>query len=50
MPKFLKYIIIGVFYVVAFILCIGGTTAIAGVPLGLVGVTLQRNWNINLFD
>lgn len=50
MPKFLKYIIIGAFYIVAIILCIGGVTAVAGVPLGLIGVMLQRKWNINLID
>lgn len=50
MSKFLKYVVILAFYIAAIILCIGGVTAIAGVPLGLIGVKLQRNWNINLFD
>ena len=50
MPKFLKYIIIWAFYIVAIILCIGGVTKVAGVPLGLIGVMLQRKWNINLID
>lgn len=50
MPKFLKYIIVIAFYIVAIILCFKGIYAIAGVPLGLIGVTLQRNWNINIID
>lgn len=48
MTKFLKYVIVWAFYIVAFILCIGGTTAIAGVPLGLIGVMLQRKINISI--
>lgn len=46
MPKWLKYVIVGAFYVVAIILCLGGVTAVAGVPLGLVGVTLQKNFGL----
>lgn len=48
MPKFLKYVIIWAFYIVAIILCIGGVTSVAGVPLGLIGVMLQRKWNISI--
>jgi len=48
MTKFFKYVIVWAFYIVAFILCIGGTTAIAGVPLGLIGVMLQRKFNISI--
>lgn len=42
MSKFFKYIIVYVFYILAVILCIGGVTAIAGVPLGAIGAMLQR--------
>lgn len=48
MPRFLKYVLIFVFYIVAIILCLGGVTAIAGVPLGIIGAMLQRNWKINI--
>lgn len=48
MPKFLKYVIVWAFYIIAIILCIGGITAIVGVPLGLVGISLQKKFNINI--
>lgn len=48
MPKFLKYVIVLAFYIVAIMLCIGGVTAIAGVPLGYIGVSLQRKWGISI--
>ena len=48
MLKFLKYLIVWSFYIVAFILCLKGTTAIAGVPLALIGYALQRRFNINI--
>jgi len=48
MPKFLKHLIVWAFYIIAFILCLGGTTAIFGVPLGLIGVMLQRQFKINI--
>ena len=48
MSKFFKYLIVWAFYITAFILCLGGTTAVFGVPLGLIGVMLQRHFKINI--
>lgn len=46
MIKFLKYVIVLAFYIAAIILCINGVTAIGGIPLGIVGIMLQRKFNI----
>lgn len=46
-PEWIKLTIVRVFYIVGFILYLGGTT-IAGVPMGLIGVSLQRYFNVNI--
>ena len=48
MSKSLKYLIVWAFYITAFILCLEGTSAVFGVPLGIIGVMLQRHFNINI--
>lgn len=44
----LKYIIVWAFYIIAFLLCIGGVTAILGIPLGVIGMALQKQFRINI--
>lgn len=43
-----KRLIVWAFYIVAIILCIGGTTAIIGIPLGVIGMALQRYFNVHI--
>lgn len=47
-PKWLKYLVLIVFYGGAVALCLGGVTAIGGIPLGIAGVVLQRSMNLNI--
>lgn len=46
MKNIFKYIIVWAFYIVAIILCIGGVTAILGIPLGVIGMALQKQFKI----
>lgn len=48
MKKIFKYIIVWTFYIVAIILCFRGVTAIVGIPLGIIGMALQRHFKINI--
>ncbi len=48
MSTFLKKTIVICFYIAAIILCIDGTMAIAGIPLGLVGYALQRYFKVTI--
>ncbi len=48
MPKWFKYTIVWTFYIIALILCFGGTSVILGIPLGLIGVLLQRYFDIHI--
>lgn len=48
MKNIFKYVIVWTFYIVAIILCIGGVTAILGIPLGLVGMALQKQFKIHI--
>lgn len=46
MPKFLKYVIVWAFYIVAICLCFTGKGAILGIPLGVIGYALQKQFNV----
>lgn len=46
MKNIFKYIIVWAFYIVAIILCIGGVTAILGIPLGVIDMALQKQFKI----
>lgn len=48
MSTFVKKAIVFAFYIVAIILCFGGVTAIAGIPLGVIGYALQRHFNVTI--
>lgn len=47
-PKWIRWTIVIVGYVVAILLCLGGTTAIGGVPLGIGMIALQRSLDISI--
>lgn len=48
MKNIFKNIIVWTFYIVAIILCISGTKAIIGIPLGVIGMALQKHFKINI--
>lgn len=48
MSTFWKKVIVWVFYIIGFALCLGGVTAIAGIPIAAIGYHLQRTLNVNI--
>lgn len=47
-PKWIKIAILILFYGVAIALICRGITAVAGVPLGIAGIALQRSMRIDI--
>lgn len=47
-PKWIKILILIIFYGGALALIAGGVTAIGGIPLGIAGIALQRSMKMEI--
>lgn len=46
MATFFKKMLVWICYIFGFILCLGGVTAILGIPIAAIGYSLQRSLGV----